>query len=109
MRVVRDLPDIADLMALADDAPRREKALVQRCHDIAARERRHGTEPYAAIAAGLAALCGGPAGAGLLAHVAAEIGAGNFDAPGPERARLEKLLWRFVLLKLHENNPEFTR
>ena len=89
------------------DAPRREAPLAERCREIAERERRYGWAPYAAIAAGLAALLRRAGGAGLLARVAADIRAGRFDALGPERARLDNLLWQLATLKLRENNPDF--
>lgn len=78
-----------------------------RCRAIAERERQQGWAPYAALAAELAELLGEPAGPGLLARLAAAIRLGHFDAPGPDQARLEALLWRFVRLRLGENNPEF--
>ena len=45
-------------------------------------------------------------GAGPVGYTAA-IRAGRFDAPGPERLRVEALLWRLAILKLKDNNPDF--
>jgi len=93
---MRDPPDIESLLALAEGAE--DAMLAARCRAIAARERATGLAPYRAIAAELG---------DDLAGLAADIRRGRFDAPGPERQRLTRLLWRLALLKLRENNPAF--
>jgi Domain of unknown function (DUF6285) len=100
---MRDPPDARTLLALAGQAT---DPLAVRCRAIAERESRNGPAPYDAVRAELAALCEN-GGTDPLAHLAAAIRAGRFDAPGPARARLERLLWRLAMLKLEENNPGF--
>jgi hypothetical protein len=110
---MRDLPDADTLLALAAAALARadvtdaERALAARCRDIAAREREFGAAVYAAVAAELKSLYGEDDAAVGLRRLAAEIRAGRYDAPGPERARIERLLWALTVQKLRESNPGF--
>jgi hypothetical protein len=101
---MRDPPDIETLLALADDES--DGALVARCRAIAARERDAGMAPYDAIETELRALCGSDE-LEALAMLAAAIRRGRFDDMGGGQDRLIRLLWRFALQKLRENNPDF--
>jgi hypothetical protein len=104
---MRDPPEIETLLALA--ARSDEAALAARCRAIAARERACGTAPYDALGTELRALLGGGDRAPDLVALSAEIMRGRFDAPGPDRDRLVRFLWRVTLQKLRENNPDFER
>jgi hypothetical protein len=104
MSIMRDLPDINKLLDLIEG----NSSASERCRAIAERERRQGWAPYAAFEEEFARLLGEAVGPGLLARLAAEIRRGRFDAPGPERTRLEALLWQLVRQRLSENNPEFS-
>ena len=98
---MRDLPDIASIICLTEgEGTARDR---MRCRAIAARERRQGWAPYAALAAELAELLGEPAGPDVLARLAAGIRLGRFDRD----RRLEAILWRFVRQRLGENDPDF--
>ena len=101
---MRDLPDIAQLFDLAEGA---DAALVARCQAIAERERAEGWAPYAALQADMTKLLEVPVAPNPLTRLALDIRGGRFDKPGPERARLEALLWRHVVQRLRENDPEF--
>lgn len=110
---MRDAPDTSVLLDLAAeflaraDATQDERRLADRCHDIAARERRYGMAGYDAFHAELTQRYGTQDAATLLRQLAAEIRAGRFDAPGPERARIGRLLLDFAAQRLRENNPAF--
>jgi hypothetical protein len=101
---MRDLPDIAQLLDLAEDGA---DALAARCRAIAEREREEGRAPYAAIEADIANLLDLPVAPDLLNHLARAIRRGRFDQPGPERARLDALLYRHAVQRLRETYPEF--
>lgn len=104
---MRDPPDAARLLALADMAVAAERHLVARARDIDARERSFGTETYEAVAAELRSLYGAHDGASLLRRLAADIRAGRFEVPGPERAQIRDLLLALVAQRLRESNPGF--
>jgi hypothetical protein len=105
---MRDLPDIYQIMTIPENGHEgTEGALTARRRAIAAREAQNGAAPYAALAAEFLALIGAEQGVALLARLVAAIRAGRFDEPGPERAQLEILLWRFASLRAAENDPDF--
>jgi hypothetical protein len=91
---MRDLPDIAVLLALVDTA---DDALAQRCRAIAAREHQQGREPYDRLRARLVALQGDDD----LVHLAHDILAGRCDG----RDEIRQWLWDFTVQRLSENNP----
>jgi uncharacterized protein DUF6285 len=110
---MRDAPDTSVLLRLAaevgacSDATEDERRLADRCRAIAAREQLYGTAVYGALHAALARLYGWQDAASLLRRLAGEIRAGRFDAPGPERTSIERLLLEFAAQRLRENNPDF--
>ncbi|HUZ71650.1 MAG TPA: hypothetical protein VMU87_01580 [Stellaceae bacterium] len=104
---MRDPPEAAQLLALADASPAAEWHLVRRARDIAVREQGFGMTAYDAVAAELRLLYGPLDGARLLRRLAADLRAGRFDAPDPVRARLRHLLLALAAQKLRESNPDF--
>lgn len=106
---MRDQPDGRALLALAQEAKRRgeDPALVARAMAIAAREAAAGPAPVEAIRARLARRYGVAGIEALLARLAADIRVGVFDAPGPEREEVLRLLWEITVTKLRESNPEY--
>jgi hypothetical protein len=91
---MRDLPDIAVLLALADAA---DDALAQRCRAIAARERQQGMAPYDRLRIRLVALQGDDDLARLARDIRADRCAG--------RDEIRQWLWDFTVQRLSENNP----
>jgi Domain of unknown function (DUF6285) len=106
---MRDAPDGPTLLALAQQAKRRgeDPALVGRAMAIATREAAAGDVPIEATRATLARRYGPGAIEVLLGRFAAEIRAGAFDAPGPERDAARRLLWEITVRKLAESNPDY--
>ena len=104
---MRDPPDISILLALAAEAADAERPLVERCRAIAERERCSGMAAYDAVRAVLAERYGMQNDVALLRRLAADIRAGRFDTPGPERAQVARLLLDFATQRLRENNPRF--
>ncbi len=111
--MMRDPPDTALLLMLADetmarpDATAGERRLAVRCRAIASREARDAAAAYDAIGATLARLYGAGDARALFRRLAADIRAGRFDEPGPERDQVERLLRDHAAQRLRENNPEF--
>jgi hypothetical protein len=111
---MRDRPSGGELAALAREiledpsrtATSEEQALAARCFDIAERERRLWARGFASCAATLTALYGEGDPATLFARLAADIRRGIYDAPGPARETVRRLLWEVTLQKLRESNPE---
>lgn len=106
---MRDRPDGPTLAALARQAMRSggEAELVARALAIAAREAAAGAAPVEAVRARLARRYGAGTIEALMGRLAAEIRAGAFDAPGPERDALRRLLWEITVAKLAESNPDY--
>jgi hypothetical protein len=107
--MMRDRPDGPALRAFAEAAIARgeDPALVARALAIAEREAASGPAPVEAIRARLARRYGDAPVETLLARLAAEIRAGAFDAEGPAKTELRRLLWEITLVKLAESNPEY--
>jgi uncharacterized protein DUF6285 len=106
---MRDRPDGATLRTLARRAAAEgeDEALVARALAIAEREEAAGAAPGAALRAALARRYGVDDAEQLLRRFAAEIRAGAFDRPGPERADALRLLWAMTWQKLAESNPGY--
>lgn len=101
---MRDLPEIKDILSLAEAAE--EGPLRARFRSIAEREGRGGPG-YEPIRCVLALRYGAATDVTLLRRLAAEIRAGQFDAPTLEAVWLERLLWDLTEERLRENNPGF--
>jgi len=106
---MRDRPDAALLLVLADEAAARGEspALVARARAIAAREHAAGDAPVERLRQALAARYGAGSTATLLRRLAGEIRAGGTDAPGAARSALRELLWAMTVQKLAESNPDY--
>lgn len=114
--MMRDRPSGAELLALLREVLRRDAerpaerrtppALVERAVAIAGRERREG-DGLGACQARLAAIYGAGDQDALLRRFAADIRAGAFDAPSPDRQAVRDLLWTITVRKLRESNPGF--
>ena len=114
---MRDRPEGAQLLALAraleEIAPslpqeqRVDPALLARARAIAERERQAGDAPVAACHRALMALYGAGDFRELFERLAREIRAGAYDAAGPERDRVLRLLRTVTLQKLRESNPDY--
>ena len=106
---MRDRPDGATLRALAwaAAAAGEEPTLVERALAIAAREEAAGAAAGAALHEALSLRYGGGDLEMLLRRLAAEIRAGAFDAPSPERTAVRQLLWAMTRQKLAESNPDY--
>jgi hypothetical protein len=101
---MRDPPEIAAILPLVVECD--EAALRVRAEAIAGREAA-GEGGFVPVRAGLVELYGTGSDRSLLGRLAADIRAGRFDRPGPERSRIERLLWSLAIAKLGENNPDF--
>jgi uncharacterized protein DUF6285 len=107
---MRDRPDGAALMEMAlTRAALEDRALVERAHAIAARERAAGEAPFEACRHALVALYGEAELEPLLRRLADDIRAGHYDAPGPRREAVWHLLWSMTRQKLAESNPDYLR
>jgi hypothetical protein len=118
---MRDRPDGATLLAFAREVLLRELAPLlpeERRADadaiagamaIAERELRNGEALLTPCRDALTGLYGAGDPDVLLERLARDIRAGDFDAPGPRREAVRKLLWSMTRLKLHESNPDFLR
>lgn len=116
---MRDRPDGASLLRFAceallrDVAPllpaerQQEIAFIARAMDIAARELAAGSAPLDDCRATLSALHGAGDLDALLRRLATDIRAGAYDAPGPEREAVRRLLWMMTIAKLRESNPDY--
>jgi hypothetical protein len=106
---MRDRPDAATLIALARAAEARgtEPSLVTRSLAIAERERQAGTASVEAIRILLVGLWGEGTIGDLLCRLAQEIHAGAYDAAGPAREEIRRVLWAITLQKLRESNPDY--
>jgi Domain of unknown function (DUF6285) len=116
---MRDRPDAAALLDFAsaallrDLAPllpaerQHEAVLIARAVAIAGREAAAGDAPLRACQAALAELLGEGDLDTLLRRLAAAIRAGAYDAPGPEREDVRRLLWAITVQKLRESNPDY--
>jgi len=107
---MRDRPDGATLaqMAMAR-AAHEDRALVERARAIAQRERAAGEAPLEACRGALVALYGEGELGPLLQRLADDIRAGRYDAPGPRREAMRRLLWSMTRQKLAESNPDYLR
>jgi hypothetical protein len=107
------LLDFARIALLRDLAPllpaerQRDAAFIARAMAIAAREAAAGAAPLAACRAALAGLYGAGELDALLRRLAAAIRAGDYDASGPAREQVKRLLWAMTLEKLGESNPDY--
>lgn len=116
---MRDQPDGSRLLEFAREALLRdlapllpaerqqEVAFIARAMAIAAREMEAGEAPLVECHAKLAALYGAGDLDSLLRRLAAEIRAGTYDAAGPARAEVHRLLWAMTVQKLGESNPDY--
>jgi Domain of unknown function (DUF6285) len=117
--MMRDRPDAASLLDFAraallrDLAPllpaeqQRDVAFIARAMATAAREAAAGVAPLSTCRAALAELFGAGELDPLLRRLAAAIRAGDYDAPGPAREQVRRLLWAMTLAKLAESNPDY--
>ena len=126
--MMRDLPPIAELLDLARRVPaenllpgerERHAHLVATAQAIAAREATAGQgwqqeierelcEFYHAQKKSLSAPGGGEGVAGdLLARLAADLRRGAFETTPVREKAARAILWRLVLAKLREANPQF--
>jgi hypothetical protein len=113
---MRDRPTGLDLMALArrllldeilallPEARRPDLRLAATSMAIAAREAASGDAPLAEIGAMLAELYGEPAD---LSRLAGDLRKGAFETSGSREKAARAILWRLVILKLREGNPQF--
>lgn len=113
---MRDLPAGLDLLALArrllldeilplvPEERRPDLHLAATSMAIAARESTNGDAPLAEITGMLAALYGEPAD---LARLSGDLRKGEFETSGSRPRAARAILWRLVILKLREGNPQF--
>jgi hypothetical protein len=106
---MRDRPDGPTLRALAEAARAQgeDEALARRALAIAEREAAAGEAPLTECRTALAALYGSGAVSSLLQRLADDIRAGRYDAEGPAREAVLRLLWSMTRQKLREANPEY--
>lgn len=106
---MRDRPDGPTLRALALAARERgeDEALVAHVLAIVEREAAAGELPLKECHAALVELYGRDALPPLWRRLAADIRSGCFDAPGPARETVLRVLWMVTRLKLGEANPEY--
>jgi uncharacterized protein DUF6285 len=107
---MRDRPDGATLAKMAAArAAHEDRSLVERARAIAAREQAAGEAPLEACRGALVALYGEGELGPLLRRLADDIRAGFYDAPGPQREAVGRLLWSMTRQKLAESNPDYLR
>jgi hypothetical protein len=107
---MRDRPDGATLARMAAARTAHEdRSLVARARAIAAREQAAGEAPLEVCRGALVALYGEGELGPLLRRLAGDIRAGLYDAPGPRREAMRRLLWSMTRQKLAESNPDYLR
>jgi Domain of unknown function (DUF6285) len=114
---MRDLPSGAALLALARDVLmnelmpqlpqecRAEALLVARCMAIAKREAEAPAEEGRAILREIELLCG--QGVDALRRFAYDLRVGAFESSESLGRAARAVLWRLVVAKLRQSNPEF--
>jgi Domain of unknown function (DUF6285) len=104
MKIMRDLPDITEILGLLNEA--RDAALEARCRAIAKREA-EGAAAYDELRTALERFYGKAPDAILLARLTADICAGRFDPGTPDACAVASLLRALVRQRLRESNPDF--